>query len=238
MFRFTRFPYPTFRRIRHILVVWIIETIALLVLENWLPGLSLSSGQAAIFGVAAIGLLNAVLRPILLYLTITLTVLTFGLLSFLLNVVIVILAAKIVPGFSIANNGTAILVVLGITLINTLVTNILSLDENNSYYRSVILRMQKGIKSPKQKTAQGLIVIQIDGLAKEILDFAIESDFMPTLKKWQTNQHYKFQEWDCGLPSQTSASQSTILYGKNEDIPAFRWYEKENQKLIVSNHFK
>jgi putative membrane protein len=236
MFRFTRFPSPSFRRIRHILVVWVIETIALLVLEKWLPGLTLSSGEAAILGVAAIGLLNAVLRPILLYLTITITVLTFGLLSFLLNVVIVILAAEIVPGFSIANNGTAILVVLGITLINTLVTNLLSLDENDSYYRSVILRMQKGIAPPQHKTAQGLIILQLDGLAKEILDFAIDSGYMPTLKKWQSSQEYKIQGWDCGLPSQTSASQSTIIYGKNEDIPAFRWYEKENQKLIVSNH--
>lgn len=236
MIGFSRFPYPSFRRIRHVLVVWGIETVALLLLEKWLPGLTLSSGEAAVLGVAAIGLLNAILRPILLYLTITITVLTFGLLSFLLNVVMVILAAEIVPGFTIANNTTAILVVLGITLTNILATNLLSLDENDSYYRSVILRMQKKIENPKTKTAQGLIILQIDGLAKEILDFAMEAGFMPTVEKWVSLHKIIIQGWDCGLPSQTSASQSTILYGKNEDIPAFRWYEKENQKLFVSNH--
>ena len=46
----------------------------------------------------------------------------------------------------------------------------------------------------------------------------------------------RLEEWFSGLPSQTSSSQMGILYGKNDDIPAFRWYEKENQKLIVSNH--
>ncbi len=236
MKRFLPFPYPTVRHIRHVVVVWLIETLALLILENWLPGLILSSGEAAIWGVAAIGLLNAVLRPILLYFTITITVLTFGLLSFLLNVIIVILAAEMVPGFSIANNLTAIWVVLGITLTNMLVTNLLSLDENNSYYRSVILRMQKRIEIPADIPAEGLVILQIDGLAKEILEVAMEAGFMPTLQKWQSSGRYTLQAWDCGLPSQTSASQSTILYGENKDIPAFRWYEKENQRLIVSNH--
>jgi hypothetical protein len=42
--------------------------------------------------------------------------------------------------------------------------------------------------------------------------------------------------WDCGVPSQTSSSQAGILYGRNDDIPAFRWYEKDRRRLMVSNH--
>ncbi len=40
------------------------------------------------------------------------------------------------------------------------------------------------------------------------------------------------------LPSQTSASQAGLLLGSNDGIPAFRWYEKENRRLMVSNHGK
>ncbi len=236
MIRFSRFPYPNYRRIRHIIIVWGIETFALLLLDRWLPGLTLTSGEAAILGIAVIGLLNAILRPILLYFTITFTVLTFGLLSFLLNVIVVILAAEIVPGFIIDNHLTAFLVVLGTTLINFLITSVLSLDENDSYFRSVILRMQKLSGVEPSDANKGLIILQIDGLSEEVFRLAIEKGYMPTIASWLQEQNITIKDWDCDLPSQTSASQATILYGKNEDIPAFRWYEKENQKLIVSNH--
>ncbi|HSM25068.1 MAG TPA: alkaline phosphatase family protein, partial [Anaerolineaceae bacterium] len=57
----------------------------------------------------------------------------------------------------------------------------------------------------------------------------------PTMKEMVTND-YQIQPWRCGLPSQTSASQLGILYGENSNIPAFRWYEKDRDKLVVSNH--
>jgi hypothetical protein len=38
------------------------------------------------------------------------------------------------------------------------------------------------------------------------------------------------------VPSQTSSSQAGILYGRNDDIPGFRWYEKDRRRLMVSNH--
>jgi putative membrane protein len=231
---FNRFPYPTFRRIRHILIVWAIETIGLIILDEWLPGLVLTSGQSAVVAVAMIGLLNAILRPLFLWLTITITVLTFGLFSFLVNVAVILIASRIVPGFILQDGVTAIWVVLGLTLINLLISNILSLDENDSYYRSVIPRL--AITPQHKPKSPGFVIIQIDGLARAVLQEAISLGYMPTVTRWLQINQYTLREWDCGLPSQTSASQIGILYGTNEDIPAFRWYEKENQKLIVSNH--
>ncbi len=231
-----RFPYPTFRRIRHIIVVWAIETIALLLLDQALPGLILTSGESAVLAVAAIGLLNAILRPLFLTLTITITVLTIGLFSFLLNVAVVLLASRIVPGFIINDGATVILVVLGVTLINMIVSKILSLDENNSYYRSVISRFRTGEDNAMNDQVKGLIMIEIDGLSKSVIQSAISKGYMPTISSWLESHQYHLKSWNCGLPSQTSASQMGILYGENENIPAFRWYEKENHKLVVSNH--
>jgi hypothetical protein len=42
-------------------------------------------------------------------------------------------------------------------------------------------------------------------------------------------------EWDCAPPSQTPSSQAGILHGTNDDIPAFRWYEKDRQRVMVAN---
>ncbi len=230
--------YPNYRQIWHIIAVWAIETIALLLLDNTLPGLKIQSSQSAIFAVALIGLLNAILRPLILYftITITITVLTFGLFSFLLNVAVLLLVVQILPGFIIFNGQTAILVVLGVTLINMLSTQILSLNENDSYYRSVIRRLGRTHAHRTSTTERGMLIIQMDGLSKTVLERAIQAGHMPTIAGMMADHQYQLQKWNCGLPSQTSSSQLGIIYGDNKDIPAFRWYEKETQKLVVSNH--
>jgi hypothetical protein len=46
----------------------------------------------------------------------------------------------------------------------------------------------------------------------------------------------KLAPWVALLPSQTSASQAGIMFGRNDDIPAFRWWNKEDAALFVSNH--
>ncbi len=230
-----RFPYPTFRRMRHVAIVWLIETITLYLLGRWLPGLYISSEFDAFLAVALIGLLNAILRPIILHFTMTITVLTLGLFSFLINIVTVLLAAYILPGFSFTDYPSVIYVVLGMSFVNILASNLLSLDENDSYYRAVIPKIKpKNPPAEKEKEA-GLVILEIDGLSYPIIHKAIQSGYMPTLQSLLATD-YQIHPWNCGLPSQTSASQLGILYGENDNVPAFRWYEKENKKLFISNH--
>ena len=57
---------------------------------------------------------------------------------------------------------------------------------------------------------------------------------LPTLKQLMDEEGYVLSRVDCGLPSQTSACQAGIMFGDNYDIPAFRWYDKDRQKLLVS----
>jgi len=230
-----RFPYPTFRRIRHVLIVWIIETITLYLLGRWLPGLQISSEFDAFLAVTLIGLSNALVRPIILQLTITLTVFTLGFFSFFLNIVMVLLVAYIMPGFNFSDPYSVLYVVLGMSFVNLFASNLLTLDENDSYYRSVIPKIKPKNVPPESDQLNGLIIIEIDGLSYKVLRKAIEAGHMPTLKDFQS-KNYQINPWHCGLPSQTSSSQMGILYGKNSNIPAFRWYEKDHEKLIVSNH--
>ncbi len=82
----------------------------------------------------------------------------------------------------------------------------------------------------------GIVVVQLDGLAAPTLERAISAGYMPTLRRWLARGGHRLVSWDCGVPSMTSSSQAGILYGRNEDIPGFRWYEKERKRLLVSNH--
>ena len=57
---------------------------------------------------------------------------------------------------------------------------------------------------------------------------------LPALKRLMEREGFQLSRVDCGIPSQTSACQAGIMFGDNSDIPAFRWYDKDKQKLYVS----
>ena len=55
----------------------------------------------------------------------------------------------------------------------------------------------------------------------------------PTMARWLADNTHRFIEWETDLSSQTGASQAGILLGSNEDIPAFRWVEKETGRIMA-----
>ena len=59
---------------------------------------------------------------------------------------------------------------------------------------------------------------------------------VPTIARWLDDGTHKVLGWECDLSSQTGASQAGLLLGSNWDMPAFRWYEKESGRTLVSNH--
>ncbi len=77
-------------------------------------------------------------------------------------------------------------------------------------------------------------MMEIDGLSVHHLQKALADGLMPTLQQMIDEEGYVLSKVDCGIPSQTSACQAGILFGDNDDIPAFRWYDKSEQRLIVS----
>ena len=53
------------------------------------------------------------------------------------------------------------------------------------------------------------------------------------MANWIADDGYRLTEWETDLSSQTGASQAGILLGSNDDIPAFRWVEKEHGRMLV-----
>ncbi len=221
--------------IRRIIVIWAIDALALWLLAPVVPGLELTSWTWAIWSVAVIGLLNALVRPFLLVVTLPFTVLTLGLFSLVLNAFIILLADLALPGLAVADIVAAFWTVLGIALINTFVTGLLSINDDESFYRNVILGFARRSDSAYGTKKPGVVMIEIDGLSDRGLHEALDSGYMPVLKRWLNEGRFRMQRWNCGLPSQTSSSQAGILYGRNDEIPAFRWYEKDRQQMMISN---
>ena len=86
-----------------------------------------------------------------------------------------------------------------------------------------------------QRGRPGVLFVQIDGLSAPLLTWMITAGNLPTLSRWIRDDTHRLVEWHTGIPSTTPASQAGILHGGAQHVPAFRWYEKETGRLVVTN---
>ena len=224
----------TLRFVGRILIIWIIEVLGLLFMVWLLPGVRVDNLLTAVMAVAVIGVLNALLWPLLSYLMLPFAVLTLGLFSLVLNGVLVLLASFFVEGFEVATLWDGIAVTLGLTAINAIMSSLLTIDDDNSFHRNAVRRRIQRRKKPVETDVPGVLFLEFDGLSKPVLERAMSEGYLPTLANWLESGSHRLSGWETDLSSQTSASQAGILLGKNENIPAFRWWDR-TRKLIVSS---
>lgn len=97
---------------------WLISALAIILTSYLLPGATVTLVGALILAVV-LALINAYLRPLILALTLPINVVTLGLFSLVINAVLVLLAARIVPGFELAGFWSALWFSIILSLINT-----------------------------------------------------------------------------------------------------------------------
>jgi len=79
---------------------------------------------------------------------------------------------------------------------------------------------------------RGLLCIQLDALPYETFCAAMERGYLPFLRKQLLRGEFALTKWYSGVPSNTPSVQAAIMYGRNDNIPGFRWYEKEGDLHI------
>jgi putative membrane protein len=91
------------------IIHWLVVAIGLWVATQIVPGVTVTSWSTLALAALVLGFVNAIVKPVLVILTLPITVLTLGLFYLVVNAVAFGLAAAIVPGFSIASFTSAIL---------------------------------------------------------------------------------------------------------------------------------
>ena len=109
-----------------ILIRWTILTVSIIIASYLLEGIRISSFFSAFFAAAALGILNALFRPILLILTLPINVLTLGLFTFIINALMLKMASGIIPGFEVQGFWTAVIGSLIISVISWLLNSFIS----------------------------------------------------------------------------------------------------------------
>ncbi len=85
-----------------ILLRWLINALALLIISQIVPGFAVASTWSALMAALVLGLVNALIRPIVLLLTLPINLLTLGVFTLVVNALMVLLASSIVKGFEVA----------------------------------------------------------------------------------------------------------------------------------------
>jgi putative membrane protein len=93
---------------RGVLLRWLVLTVAVLTASWLLDGIRVSGIFPAILAAALLGILNAVLRPLLILLTLPLNILTLGLFTFVINALMLMIVSAIIPGFYVRGFWTAV----------------------------------------------------------------------------------------------------------------------------------
>lgn len=92
-----------------LLARWVINAAALLLVAYLYPGVQVEGFVPALAAALVLGLVNAVIRPILVILTLPATLLTLGLFLFVINALLFWLVAEVVRGFTVTGFGAALL---------------------------------------------------------------------------------------------------------------------------------
>jgi uncharacterized membrane protein YvlD (DUF360 family) len=227
---------PGLSQLWRVLVVLLITAAALLLLSALLAGFDVEDFRVALLAAALIGLINALVWPALIRIALPFTVLTLGLGVLALNGAVVWLVSLIEPGVTVKSLGVGVVVAFGLTVVNTAVTSLLAIDDDDFWYRNAVKRRARRLLAEGDLTVPGVYFLEIDGLAHDVLKRAVRDGNAPNLAAWMRDGSHRLFRWETDWSSQTGACQAGLLHGDNDDIPAFRWWEKDRGRAIVTNH--
>ena len=223
------------RPIWRVLVVWVVTALALLLVAWLLPGFHIERFSSALAAAALLGVFNGLVWPVLVRLALPLTVLTLGLAPLLLNAAIVAAVAQILPGVALDGLWWGLAVALCVTAVSMTLTAVLALDDDDVVLRRLVPRRRSPADPALGGQVPGVLFVQIDGLGRPTLQRAIRDGNAPTIASWLRSGSHTLTGWTTAWSSQTGASQAGILIGSHEDMPAFRWLEKDTGATFVSN---
>jgi uncharacterized membrane protein YvlD (DUF360 family) len=224
---------PKLKPVR-LVIAWIVSAFALLVAAWLVPGAAINGFPAALAAAAVIAALNAVIPPLLAALRLPLMLLT-GLVLILFADALMLLAADRITDHDLQID--SFWSALGVAFVASAVTVVLDVvlgtNDDDTYTLRVIQRIARRSGERTITDAPGVVFLEIDGLALPVLRRALRDGNAPNMARWVEEGTHRLAEWETDLSSQTGASQAGILLGSNEDIPAFRWVEKESAKLVA-----
>ncbi len=118
----------------YFLLKLIINTVALLLVVHFIPGMSVADWKTAVLAALALGVVNAVIRPVVIFLTLPLNILTLGFLTFVINAALFYSVSAFVPGFRVSGFSAAFFGSLLFSIVSAVLSFLLTPSPRVHFY--------------------------------------------------------------------------------------------------------
>jgi uncharacterized membrane protein YvlD (DUF360 family) len=230
-------PVRTRHRIKQAVVLFLVSAGLLWATIAVVPGISVSDDGDVLLATLILAVVSAVLRPVLAAFAALLGWLGIVVVGLVAQALIFYAALSVAPGVELSGFWPAFWASWLYALLIGAVGWLFDANDDELFLQDVLHRAH-GKPSTPLNLGAGVVIVQIDGLAAPLLRWAIQTGDLPTLSRWVRSGSHLVTDWRAQLPATTPASQAGILHGRSDAVPAFRWYEKENVRLTVTNHPK
>ena len=219
-------------------VVFVLNILTLFILGRWLKGVHIQSLGGAVILMVVFALVVVVYYWLFLVVLTRLPYWLFPLLSAVLVGGLLYGTANFIPGIVIADFNSGIILLMVLVGVNTLLGVYFAFDIDDEFNLKIIKRIIGKKVEVQESDEPGILFIEIDGLSERMMREALKRGSLPTVKKLLDSGKFKLEGWETDYSSQTGAIQSGVLLGSNSEIPAYRWWDRENGKMMRSGSFK
>ena len=203
---------------------------------DWiLPGFHVDEPGGPVVFAAVMALVGVVMQPVLVGAAVRLGWLGVALLAFVGQAAVVLITGAILPNVTVDDFWTAFGVAIVVGLVSTVLGWFGSAGTSQVLVSRLVASSHRRPATLADPDVEGVVFVQIDGVPFPVLQMAITAGTVPTLTRWVRSGTHRLHEWTPKLPATTPASQMGILHGVIDGIPAFRWYDRSQDRVLVAN---
>ncbi|HET6651749.1 MAG TPA: phage holin family protein [Nocardioides sp.] len=212
-------------------VVWLAVAVCDVILTDF--DAALPWGGLAFAVVLAV--LSTLLRPVLVAGAVRLGWFGVLLLAVVGQALVVALTARLIPEVRVDSFVAALLVSVVIGVVATVIGWFTTAGTSEALVGRLVASGRRRRAALGDPEVGGVVFVQLDGVPFPVLQMAVNGGTLPTLSRWIRSGSHVLHEWVPALPATTPASQMGILHGVIDGIPAFRWYDRDDDKVLVAN---
>lgn len=226
--------------ILRLLLLWIVAIIGL-ALSAWiLPGMSADGLPSVAAAALALGVVGALLRPLLVAGSVWLGWIGVVVAAFFAQALVVQVAISLVPGIESRGLGTALLAGIITGTLITLATWLGTAGTDEAFLTALVRQRGRGRRpehAAKRVTdgLDGVVFVQLDGAPYPVVRWGVNAGTLPNLSRWMRSGSHQLTSWEAQIPCTTPVSQAGILHGRFDGIPAFRWFDRATGTVKVAS---
>jgi uncharacterized membrane protein YvlD (DUF360 family) len=226
---------PWYSQVTAFLLLVLVTVPAVWICDWLLSGFHTDRPWGPLVFAIVMGAVGVLAQPVLVGAAVRLGWAGVFLLTLVGQALVVMLTAWLLPNVTLDDFWTAFVVAIIIGLTSTVLGWITSAGTSQVLVGRLVASSRRRPAKLADPDVEGVVFVQLDGVPFPVLQMAITAGTVPTLTRWIRSGTHELREWTPKLPATTPASQMGILHGVIDGIPAFRWYDRAADRVLVAN---